>query len=93
MSASTGGVRKNASYLDISIRVAAARCDAIRRDDPLGDEVVVYTFNGGGTQRLTGSVQGKPLVLLNGFVVLALPCILELALCHPTNVVHGRHVL
>ena len=92
MSASTSGVQKKVSYLDICIRIVAT-WDAIRRDDPLGDEVVVYTLNGGVTQCFTRSIQGELLVLLDGFVVSALPCILELALRHATSVVHGNHLL
>lgn len=88
-----GRSAKKANYLDISIRIATAAWDAIRRDDPLGDEVVVYTLNGGVTQRFTGSVQGELLVLLDGLVVFALPCILELALRHATTGVHGHHLL
>lgn len=66
--------------------------DAMRRDDPFVDEVDVYTVNSGVTQCLARSVQRESLVRLNDLVVLALPRILELALCYATTI-HNRHLL
>lgn len=51
-------MKKKASYLDISIRIAAATRNSIHRDDPFRGEMAEYALNGGVTQCFTGSVQG-----------------------------------